>query len=164
MSTLICPDCNYQTDKNELFCSNCGAKLVPVCPSCGAELKPNALFCSQCGAATAKGSKNEEDISVISHPETKEASDPVHPSSSLLAVEQDNRPQYDSNTKKQAQSCKGCGKELSTEDEFCGKCGKRAKSNFWWWVAVVVGVSVGSLAVNAIADHFSKGKTVGVYN
>ena len=124
MSTLICPDCNYQTDKNELFCSNCGAKLVPVCPSCGAELKPNALFCSQCGAETAKGSKNEEDISVISHPKTKEASDPVQPSSSQLAVDHDNRPQYDHNNKKQAHVF---AQQFSEED----KQSKRTNNQFY---------------------------------
>lgn len=124
MSTLICPDCNYQTDKNELFCSNCGAKLVPVCPSCGAELKPNALFCSQCGAEAAKGSKNEEDISVISHPKTKEASNPVQPSSSQLAAEQDNRPQYDDNNKKQAHVF---AQQFSEE----GKLSKRTNNPFY---------------------------------
>lgn len=124
MSTLICPACNYQTDKNELFCSNCGAKLVPVCPSCGAELKPNALFCSQCGAETAKGSKNEEDISVISHPKTKEASDPVQPSSSQLAVDHDNRPQYDHNNKKQAHVF---AQQFSEE----GKLSKRTNNQFY---------------------------------
>ena len=123
MSTLICPDCNYQTDKNELFCSNCGAKLVPVCPSCGAELKPNALFCSQCGAETEKKQKNEGDISAISHPETKEASDPVQPSSSQLAVEQDNRPQYDNN-KKQAHVF---AQQFSEE----GKQSKRTNNQFY---------------------------------
>lgn len=122
MSTLICPDCNYQTDKNELFCSNCGAKLVPVCPSCGAELKPNALFCSQCGAETEKKQKNEGDISAISHPETKEASDPVQPSSSQLAVEQDNRPQYDHHNNKQAHVFT----QQSSEED---KVSKRIKHN-----------------------------------
>jgi len=55
MSTLVCPNCNYQTDHDERFCWKCGTQLVAVrqtifCSFCGAALKPHALFCSQCGA------------------------------------------------------------------------------------------------------------------
>ena len=55
MSTLVCPNCNYQTDNDERFCWKCGTQLVAArqtvfCSSCGAPLKPYAEFCSQCGA------------------------------------------------------------------------------------------------------------------
>ena len=55
MSTLVCPNCNYQTDNDERFCWKCGTQLVAVrqtiyCSFCGAALKPYAEFCSQCGA------------------------------------------------------------------------------------------------------------------
>ena len=50
----ICPNCNYQAENEELFCSKCGTKLEPFpikkrCESCGSELKPDTEFCSQCG-------------------------------------------------------------------------------------------------------------------
>ena len=55
MSTLVCPNCNYQTDNDERYCWKCGRQLVAArqtvfCSSCGAPLKPYAEFCSQCGA------------------------------------------------------------------------------------------------------------------
>ena len=61
MSTLVCPNCNYQTDHDERFCWKCGTRLVAVrqtvfCSSCGAALKPCAEFCSQCGARRKKTS------------------------------------------------------------------------------------------------------------
>lgn len=30
MPTMTCPKCNYQTEENELFCSECGTKMVPL--------------------------------------------------------------------------------------------------------------------------------------
>lgn len=54
MPSLVCPNCKYQTDENEQFCSKCGTRLQSdsektYCKSCGAELKPDALFCAHCG-------------------------------------------------------------------------------------------------------------------
>lgn len=55
MSSLVCPNCNYQAEDNETFCSKCGTKLISVqrkanCSNCGSILKPEAVFCSKCGA------------------------------------------------------------------------------------------------------------------
>ena len=52
MSAFICPNCNYQTEKNELFCCKCGTELTyqkSFCKSCGTELKQDNVFCTQCG-------------------------------------------------------------------------------------------------------------------
>ena len=45
MPSLVCPKCNYQTKKNEVFCSKCGTKLEHIkeqkkSNSRGKELKP----------------------------------------------------------------------------------------------------------------------------
>lgn len=55
MPHFICPNCNYETSRNEPFCCKCGAKmeLVPekeFCKACGKELPPYDEFCTRCGA------------------------------------------------------------------------------------------------------------------
>lgn len=63
--TKACVGCGADMDKNQIFCSKCGAKneLAPSaaeeaaqqaatisCPSCGATLAAGSAFCTICGA------------------------------------------------------------------------------------------------------------------
>lgn len=56
MSRFVCPNCNYQTTKNEQFCCKCGTMMRPVtghayCRNCGRALNPEDQFCGQCGTS-----------------------------------------------------------------------------------------------------------------
>ena len=55
MSYYVCPQCNYQTKRNEQFCFKCGTRMTLVlekttCRACGKELPPYDEFCTRCGA------------------------------------------------------------------------------------------------------------------
>ena len=54
MSRMVCPNCNYQTTRDEQFCSKCGTRMKPVmknayCRHCGRALNLGDQFCGQCG-------------------------------------------------------------------------------------------------------------------
>ena len=54
MSSLICPNCGYQTENSEPFCYKCGTKMAHAeekvsCPFCGVKVKQDSAFCSHCG-------------------------------------------------------------------------------------------------------------------
>jgi len=63
-----CINCGTEMEKNQIYCSKCGAKNEPApstspepeaaetsqqaplkCPSCNTELSPGAIFCTNCG-------------------------------------------------------------------------------------------------------------------
>lgn len=64
--TKQCIGCGTEMEKNQIFCSKCGAKneIAPaaaaqepanqaaavICPACGATLAAGAVFCTNCGA------------------------------------------------------------------------------------------------------------------
>ena len=58
----LCPSCGTELEEDDLFCPECGYRLVPeipaepqpipqrnVCPRCGNQLGPEAKFCGVCG-------------------------------------------------------------------------------------------------------------------
>lgn len=54
MAKLYCINkyCNFTTqEKNQIWCSECGCKLVSSCPSCNKEIInfKDGEFCSNCG-------------------------------------------------------------------------------------------------------------------
>lgn len=55
--TKKCLRCGYTTnpdDKEELYCSDCGAPLINSCSNygCGITLPPTAAHCKKCGTAS----------------------------------------------------------------------------------------------------------------
>ena len=61
-----CPNCNYENDDNNNFCTECGTKLevLPVrCPKCETELTNQAKFCHNCGTKLTEDSKETPRIS-----------------------------------------------------------------------------------------------------
>ena len=52
---MKCPSCGHQMPEGNVFCENCGAKLVEInetekhCPQCGAVVEEGAAFCEECG-------------------------------------------------------------------------------------------------------------------
>lgn len=94
-SANTCPSCGAKVDKNDLFCSECGAKIVRdkpnntgkrICVSCGSPISPNALFCRECGAK---------------------------------------QPQQPNNGQPSVKICSHCGAEMPPDSIFCAVCGNR---------------------------------------
>jgi len=51
-----CPQCRTRAADDELFCQNCGRKLVITsCPQCGHPSGPDDAFCEKCGASLGAG-------------------------------------------------------------------------------------------------------------
>lgn len=55
---MVCPECGEPITSEQLFCSNCGRKILwesmlekreQVCPQCGTAIKENSKFCAMCG-------------------------------------------------------------------------------------------------------------------
>lgn len=47
----FCHHCGRPVNQNDVFCDNCGTKLVSklVCPNCGFEFEKDSKFCPKCG-------------------------------------------------------------------------------------------------------------------
>ena len=61
-----CPNCNYENDDTNNFCTECGTKLEtsPIrCPKCETELTNQAKFCHNCGRKLTEDSKETPRIS-----------------------------------------------------------------------------------------------------
>jgi hypothetical protein len=55
-----CPNCNYENDDTNNFCTECGTKLEtsPIrCPKCETELTNQSKFCHSCGTKLTEDSK-----------------------------------------------------------------------------------------------------------
>lgn len=55
-----CPNCNYENDDTNNFCTECGIKLEtsPIrCPKCETELTNQSKFCHSCGTKLTEDSK-----------------------------------------------------------------------------------------------------------
>jgi class 3 adenylate cyclase len=48
---MKCPKCQAENPEGNLFCRECGEKLVLACTQCGAEILADDKFCGKCGAA-----------------------------------------------------------------------------------------------------------------
>jgi len=48
-ATLLCPECDSESEVGQQFCGICGARLTVGCPSCGIPADPGARFCRNCG-------------------------------------------------------------------------------------------------------------------
>ncbi|UCE55302.1 MAG: zinc ribbon domain-containing protein, partial [Desulfobacterales bacterium] len=48
---MKCPKCQAENPESNLFCRECGEKLVLACTQCGAEILADDKFCGKCGAA-----------------------------------------------------------------------------------------------------------------
>ena len=48
---MKCMNCGATVEDDELFCGECGAKIVRVqiCPNCNAEIALGKKFCTKCG-------------------------------------------------------------------------------------------------------------------
>ena len=46
---MACPKCQTENPEENIFCRECGAKLLKACPQCGAEVLPGDKFCGKCG-------------------------------------------------------------------------------------------------------------------
>jgi len=63
---LVCPSCQAEYRKGDLFCRQCGGALAPtspprvVCTACGTAVLLPARFCNACGAALPKPAAVEE--------------------------------------------------------------------------------------------------------
>lgn len=44
-----CPNCQYNVEPDDAFCSQCGTSLQNLCPACEAIVSPKDQFCAQCG-------------------------------------------------------------------------------------------------------------------
>ncbi len=54
---MKCPQCQFQTRKDEKFCGRCGNRLILVCPGCRFENPLNYKFCGECGLNFSTGEK-----------------------------------------------------------------------------------------------------------
>ena len=48
MTTVICPDCDFENPERMRFCGQCATLLMSVCPSCGFENPLKFKFCGEC--------------------------------------------------------------------------------------------------------------------
>lgn len=52
---MKCQKCGFEVSQGELFCGNCGAKIISdaeeikLCKNCGAKMNPSEKFCGECG-------------------------------------------------------------------------------------------------------------------
>ena len=66
----VCPSCQADYRKGDLFCKQCGTSLAPlvparaVCTSCGTAVLLPARFCNACGHALEQAAASEDDGSV----------------------------------------------------------------------------------------------------
>ena len=44
-----CPNCGNEIEKDEIYCSKCGARLRIKCKKCGKVNSPKDRFCRECG-------------------------------------------------------------------------------------------------------------------
>jgi len=64
---MYCPRCGNETKENQVYCENCGYKLLEktagveqrFCLKCGAELRKQDEFCSSCGTRIGEISLEE---------------------------------------------------------------------------------------------------------
>ena len=48
MTTVICPDCDFENPERMRFCGQCATLLMSVCPNCGFENPLKFKFCGEC--------------------------------------------------------------------------------------------------------------------
>jgi class 3 adenylate cyclase/ribosomal protein L40E len=51
---MQCSKCQTENPQENVFCRECGAKLILICPQCSAQIPPNDKFCGKCGYALRK--------------------------------------------------------------------------------------------------------------
>lgn len=109
----VCPGCGAPVEPDQVFCVNCGIRLVEddavtemhlesdtpkpgnVCPHCGAAVNDDQDFCIMCGTRLGK-------------PGNQAGGGPVQPEAANVP-----------------KRCPGCGKILPPEMHFCTACGTR---------------------------------------
>ena len=63
---LVCPSCQAEYRKGDLFCRQCGGALAPssppkvICTACGTAVLLPARFCNACGTALPRTAPSEE--------------------------------------------------------------------------------------------------------
>ncbi|MGZ6344008.1 MAG: adenylate/guanylate cyclase domain-containing protein [Candidatus Limnocylindrales bacterium] len=50
---MTCTNCGADTEPDQKFCGECGARLATACSSCGAANPPGRKFCGECGLSLA---------------------------------------------------------------------------------------------------------------
>lgn len=109
----VCPGCGAPVEPDQVFCVNCGIRLVEddavtemhlesdtpkpgnVCPHCGAAVNDDQDFCIMCGTR-------------LGQPVQQAGGGPVQPEAANVP-----------------KRCPGCGKILPPEMHFCTACGTR---------------------------------------
>jgi uncharacterized RDD family membrane protein YckC len=82
---LVCPSCQAEYRKGDLFCRQCGGALAPsappkvVCSACGTAVLLPARFCNACGTALPKPASAEEPPRE-SAPDPRDGETPAPPS------------------------------------------------------------------------------------
>ena len=109
----VCPGCGAPVEPDQVFCVNCGIRLVEddavtemhlendmpkpgnVCPHCGAPVNDDQDFCIMCGTR-------------LGQPGQQAGGGPAQPEAANVPMR-----------------CPGCGKILPPEMHFCTACGTR---------------------------------------
>jgi class 3 adenylate cyclase len=52
---MICPECNRNKEKSQMFCTSCSTFLQMTCQGCGALVRLHDKFCAECGIKVGKG-------------------------------------------------------------------------------------------------------------
>ena len=109
----VCPGCGAPVEPDQVFCVNCGIRLVEddavtemhlesdtpkpgnVCPHCGAPVNDDQDFCIMCGTR-------------LGQPGQQAGGGPAQPEATNVP-----------------KRCPGCGKILPPEMHFCTACGTR---------------------------------------
>ncbi len=109
----VCPGCGAPVEPDQVFCVNCGIRLVEddavtemhlesdtpkpgnVCPHCGAPVNDDQDFCIMCGTR-------------LGQPGQQAGGGPAQPEAANVP-----------------KRCPGCGKILPPEMHFCTACGTR---------------------------------------
>jgi uncharacterized RDD family membrane protein YckC len=88
---LVCPSCQAEYRKGDLFCRQCGGALAPsappkvICSACGTAVLLPARFCNACGAALPKAASAEEPP-LESAPDLRDGETPTPPPSGPAPV------------------------------------------------------------------------------
>lgn len=117
MGMIQCPSCGKLLEKDSVFCTSCGLKIIPedavICPNCHVVLDKNAAFCNNCGQ------KIISDESVVCH-----NCYTVLPKDTTFCTNCGAKIQNQADTSHKA-ICKNCGAELADNTVFCSNCGTK---------------------------------------
>lgn len=118
-----CPQCGRPTDKEHIYCIQCGAKLQTLCPNCATPNLPESSFCQRCGTAIIAGSRPSGAAEEVGRPASSQSEQSWHRYEAPPPPSHEEPSSYGYQERTAPLVCPRCNNVNESESAFCFSCG-----------------------------------------